>query len=190
MSVWVRKIKLSLRKLRRSRESCQEVAADIPHDWHNTLVRKCPSLQRSSSSASSFTSSGSSGSSSSSYSVNDFLRDLAASEELSYTKDNSNIKTSTPFTCAIIPLNRLGLTRNSEIRDQDNQDMTGMKIYDDDGDVEQVPRKSSLKKQLRYNYDQNLYENGQFLREIEDMYNEEDVDDGYEIIFVNNNLGN
>ena len=173
--------------MRRSRESCQEVAADIPHDWHNTLVRKCPSLQRSSSSASSFTSSGSSGSSSSSYSVNDFLRDLAASEELSSNEDNSNIKTSTPFTCSIIPLNRLGLTRNSEVRDQD---MTGMKIYEDDGDVEEVPRKFSLKKQLRYNFDQNVYVNGQFLREIQDMYNEEDVDDGYEIIFVNNNLGN
>ena len=173
--------------MRRSRDSCQEVAADIPHDWHNTLVRKCPSLQRSSSSVSSFTSSRSSGSSSSSYSVNDFLKDLAASEELFSNKDNSSIMTSTPFTCAILPMNRLGLTRDRENRDQD---MTGMKIYDDDRDVEEVPRKSSLKKRLRYNYDQNLYENGEFLREIQDMYNKEDVDDGYEIICVNNNLEN
>ena len=186
MSVWVRKIKLSLRKLRRSRESCQEVA-DIPHDWHNTLVRKCPSLQRSSSSVSSVTSSsssGSSGSSSSSYSVNDFLRDLAASEEVFSREDKSNIKTSTPFTCAIIPMNRLRLSRDHEKADQD---MAGMKIYDDDKiSVEDVKLKSSLKKRL--NYDHNLYENGEFLREVQDMYNKEDVDDGYEIIFVNNNL--
>ena len=186
MSVWVRKIKLSLRKLKRNRDSCQEVG-DIPHDWHNTLVRKCPSLQRSTSSVSSFTSSsssGSTGSSSSSYSVNDFLRDLAASEEIFSKEDKCNIKTSTPFTCAIIPMNRLGLTRDHEKGDQD---MTGMKIYDDDQiGMEEVTLKSSLKKRL--NYDHNLYENGEFLREIQDMYNKEDVDDGYEIIFVNNNL--
>ena len=110
--------------------------------------------------------------------MNDFLRDLAASEEVFSREDKSNIKTSTPFTCAIIPMNRLGLARD--------QDMAGVKIYDDDRDVEGVTLKSSLKKRL--NYDHNLYENGEFLREVQDMYNKEDVDDGYEIIFVNNNL--
>ena len=61
--------------------------------------------------------------------------------------------------------------------------LAGVKIYDEDTEQEQANRKSSLKKKMRrFNSDQNLYENEQFLREIENLYNEEDVNDGYEII--------
>ena len=60
--------------------------------------------------------------------------------------------------------------------------MAGIKIYDEDREEEQVTRISSLKKRQRYNSDNNLYENDEFLREIENLHNAEDVDDGYEII--------
>ena len=164
MSVWVRKIKLSLRKWRR-RESPE---ASIPPDWQNTLVRKC--LQRSSSSVSSFTSSSSS--SSSSYSVTDFLNDLATSEELFSEQESGHIKTSTPLSC---------VTRAWQL--------AGVKIYDEDTKQKQAKRKSSLKKKMRrFNSDQNLYENGEFLGKIENLYNSEDVDDGYEMILVKNSL--
>ena len=60
--------------------------------------------------------------------------------------------------------------------------LAGVKIYDEDREEEQVTRKSSLKKRQRYNSDNNLYENDEFLREIENLHNAENVEDGYEII--------
>ena len=60
--------------------------------------------------------------------------------------------------------------------------LAGVKIYDVDREEEQVTRKSSLKKRQRYNSDNNLYENDEFLREIENLHNAENVEDGYEII--------
>ena len=60
--------------------------------------------------------------------------------------------------------------------------LAGVKIYDEDREEEQVTRKSSLKKIQRYNSDNNLYENDEFLREIENLHNAENVEDGYEII--------
>ena len=167
MPVWVRKIKMSLRKWRR-RECCPE--AGIPPDWQNTLVSKGSSLQRSSSSVSSFTSSSSRSSRSSSYSVSDFLKDLATSEELFSEQGSGEIKTSTPLSRATMQR----LTRAWHL--------AGVKIYDEDREEEQVTRKSSLKKRQRYNSDNNLYENDEFLREIENLHSAENVDDGYEII--------
>ena len=66
--------------------------------------------------------------------------------------------------------------------------MAGIKIYDEDREGEQVTRISSLKKRQRYNSDNNLYENGEFLKEMENLYNSEDVGDGYEIILVKNSF--
>ena len=60
--------------------------------------------------------------------------------------------------------------------------LAGVKIYDEDREEEQVTRKSSLKKRQRYKSDNNLYENDEFLREIENLHNAENVEDGYEII--------
>ena len=66
--------------------------------------------------------------------------------------------------------------------------LAGIKIYDEDREEEQVTRISSLKKRQRYNSDNNLYENGEFLKEMENLYNSEDVGDGYEIILVKNSF--
>ena len=60
--------------------------------------------------------------------------------------------------------------------------LAGVKIYDVDREEEQVTRKSSLKKRQRYNSDNNLYENDEFLRGIENLHDAENVEDGYEII--------
>ena len=60
--------------------------------------------------------------------------------------------------------------------------LAGVKIYDEDREEAQVIRISSLKKRQRYNSDNNLYENDEFLREIENLHNAENVEDGYEII--------
>ena len=160
MSAWVRTIKLGFRKWRRRRESCSEVT-DIPNDWQNTLAKKRPALQRSSSSVSSFTSS------SSSYSVNDFLHDLATSEELISGEESRNVLTSTPFTCAAPSLPRI---------------LAGREICDDIRGVEEGSRRQKCQ------FDQNLYENAEFLREMADHCSVEDVDDGYETILVNNQL--
>ena len=60
--------------------------------------------------------------------------------------------------------------------------LLGVKIYDEDTEQEQATGKSSLKKMRRFNSDQNLYENGEFLEKMENLYNSEDVNDGYAII--------
>ena len=64
--------------------------------------------------------------------------------------------------------------------------LAGVKIYDEDTEQEQDTRKSSVMKMRRFNSDQNLYENEQFLRDSEKLYNAED--DGYEMILVKNSL--
>ena len=60
--------------------------------------------------------------------------------------------------------------------------LAGVKIYDEDREEVQVTRKSSLKKRQRYNSDNNLYENDEFLRGIENLHDAENVEDGYETI--------
>ena len=61
--------------------------------------------------------------------------------------------------------------------------MAGVKIYDEVTQLEQVTGKYTvMKKMQRFNSDQNFYENEEFLREFENLYNADDVDDGYEII--------
>ena len=64
--------------------------------------------------------------------------------------------------------------------------LAGVKIYDEDTEQEQATRKSSLKK--KFDSEQNLYENGEFLGKMKNLYNSEDVDDGYEMILVKNSL--
>ena len=67
--------------------------------------------------------------------------------------------------------------------------LAGVKIYDEDAELEKATRKSALKRKMqRFNSDQNLYENEQFLRDSGKLYNAEDVNDGYEMILVKNSL--
>ena len=146
----------------------------IPSDWQQTLSRKCPGLKRSTSSASSF---GSSSSTSSAYSVSEFLQDLEAhqNEETSassashYFFSPASDKTSTPLTC-----NVLHLLKGKKKAKSDHvlvHDVSGVKIYDDEGFGEQTKLK-----------DNNLYENAEFLRVFSDGALSQDSD--YEPIFV------
>ena len=153
----------------------------IPEDWQNTLVRNYPSLRRSNSSTSSFTSSrstGSNGSGSSAYSVNDFLRDLSVGESLDKTS-----KTSTPFTCHILPLNRMEKLSSPSLLLHH-----GLKIYEDQ--TEEHPARQLRTTQTFLDQPQeDLYENGSFHQGLEEecrRMNQEDQEDGYEIIVIKN----
>ena len=70
--------------------------------------------------------------------------------------------------------------------------LAGVKNYDEDREEERVTRISSLKKKKKLTEIEiernchNLYENGEFLKEMENLYNAENVDDGYEMILVKN----
>ena len=170
VSVWRHKISEARRKLkklckRQREDTVVERMEDIPRDWQNTLVRSYPSLHRATTSSSSFASSSSSSSSSnsSSYSVSDFLRDLATSEHI---QSKHHSKTSIPKQ----------FRKSKEKLLETNLDLTRMKIYDEEVSLDAV------------------YENGKFLRAVEDtlqnLLNEQDLDDGYEIILVNNQNNN
>ena len=174
----IRLTKLKLRTQLRRRPVAR--VDQIPEDWQNTLVRNYPSLRRSNSSTSSFTSSrssGSNGSGSSSYSVNDFLRDLSVGESLDKTS-----KTSTPFTCHILPLNRMEKLSSPSLLLHH-----GLKIYEDH--TEEHPARPLRTTQPQ----EDLYENGSFHQGLEEgleeesrRMNQEDQDDGYEIIVIKN----
>ena len=171
---WINKILRSKSKkmkkfLKKSNSETQNFD-DIPQDWQNTLVKKCPTLQRASASTTSFASSSSSSSSSNSvsYSVTDFLRDLANDEYLYTSSGQNRTKTSTP---------RAVSSRILET----NLDLSGLKIYEVENIKDQEDSVGDV-----------VYENGEFLRsfeeELQEIVDEHDIDDGYEIIVVNNNL--
>ena len=182
VGVWVNKIKQSVKNSRKTRfkklqkgkdfESVEEIH-QIPQDWQNTLVKNYPLLQRSSSSVSSFASSTSASSTSSSYSVADFLRDLASTEQ------NYKSRTSTPKASNIT-------SRNKYVR-FNNQDISSMKIYDLEDNINDC----HTVKRFHEAIENSLYENGEFLKhlegitDIQEKFDKEDIDDGYEIIVVN-----
>ena len=182
VGVWVNKIKQSVKNSRKTRfkklqrgrdfESVEEIH-QIPQDWQNTLVKNYPLLQRSSSSVSSFASSTSASSTSSSYSVADFLRDLASTEQ------NYKSRTSTPKASNIT-------SRNKYVR-FNNQDISSMKIYDLEDNINDC----HTLKRFHDEIENSLYENGEFLKhlegitDIQEKFDKEDIDDGYEIIVVN-----
>ena len=193
---WVSKLKLligkpskmQMKKLKKSDFECSNEILVLPQEWQNTLVKNYPSLRRSSSSLSSCTTTSSS-SNSSSYSVNDFLRDLAETERI-YQKSITK-KTSTPVSCNIVPLNRM--RREEEVigltYGENNPNLSGMKIYDDEDVLFRLTQTRDLHHKDKKSEDENLYENGTFLRQQE-IYNIEDIDDGYEIICISSNASN
>ena len=193
---WVSKLKLligkpskmQMKKLKKSEFECTDEILVLPQEWQNTLVKNFPSLRRSSSSLSSCTTTSSS-SNSSSYSVNDFLRDLAETERI-YQKSITK-KTSTPVSCNIVPLNRM--RREEEVigltYGENNPNLSGMKIYDDEDVLFRLTQTRDLHHKDKKSEDENLYENGTFLRQQE-IYNIEDIDDGYEIICISSNPSN
>ena len=167
---------------------CLDKLQQIPEDWQNTLVKNYPSLRRSNSSSSSFTSSRSS---SSAYSVNDFLRDLSAGEDLeSLVVQNRKSKTSTPVTCHILPLNRLGCHSPHSQPASLLHDLSGLKIYDDQMEENENPVKPLRIQQTFHHVPQNdLYENQAFHQRLDEecrRMNQEDEEDGYEIIVIKN----
>ena len=202
MAAWVSRLRAGLGKLRRRRcLEAGESVGELPQDWRHTLVTSSQPIKRSSSSASSITSSASSASTSttsSSYSVTDFLRDLACSEcEGSIALEASN--TSTPFSCDTVPMNRMRRSGLKTSRMLD--DTSGVTIYEDDDrkvELDKKPNRSLTFQPMAQSADGNdygnEYENGEFLKpftdELQDAWNEEDLDDGYEIIIVNNNSKN
>ena len=193
--------KMKLKKNKRNEEQHRENVQEIPEDWKNTLVRNYPSLQRntsttSTSSSTTLSSSSMSSPRSSSYSVSDFLRDLANSESL---MDKSNSKTSTPFTCSIVPMNRMTSESNnnyssscsSSRSSSSSLDISGLKIYEENQELSDQQNIVINCSPLMEVDENNFYENGVFLRQqeadLENIFNAEDLDDGYEIIIVNNN---
>ena len=162
----------------------------IPHDWQNTLVRNYPSLRRSHCSSSSVGSSGSTGSSlaaPSAYSVNDFLRDLSAGEEEEDIRLEVKSKTSTPLTCQIVPLNRMTKQSSRPVLV-----MEGLKIYEDNIEKDNVV-KPVMKSGTFPEIPQDLYENGAFHQRFSEecrKMNQEDEEDGYEIIVIKNRRSN
>ena len=76
-------------------------------------------------------------------------------------------------------------------------DTSGVTIYEDDNRKVELDKKTIRTptfKPMAQSADGNEYENGEFLKpftdELQDAWNEEDLDDGYEIIIVNNNSKN
>ena len=80
-------------------------------------------------------------------------------------------------------------------------DTSGVTIYEDDDrkvELDIKPYRSPTFKPMAQSADGNdygnEYENGEFLKpftdELQEAWNEEDLDDGYEIIIVNNNSKN
>ena len=189
--------KLKTKRQHRRRQGSQveslENLNQIPPDWQNTLVRNYPSLRRSNSSSSSFGSSGSTGcsssvSASSAYSVNDFLRDLTAGEEDDSLQERKS-KTSTPLTCHIVPLNRMTKQSSQALL---VHNVSGLKIYEDN--IEKVNTAEPIMKSGTFpEFPQDLYENGAFHQRFYEecrKNNQEDKEDGYEIIVIKNKRSN
>ena len=197
VSCWISWVRTNIKLLNKLRKKTQfrrkqgshvgslENLNQIPQDWQNTLVRNYPSLRRSNSSSSSF---GSSGSASSAYSVNDFLRDLSAGEDDDSIQERDS-KTSTPLTCHIVPLNRMAKQSSQAFL---VHNVSGLKIYEDniekDNTAEPIMKSGTFPE-----VPQDLYENGAFHQRFYEecrKNNQEDKEDGYEIIVIKNKRSN
>ena len=199
VSCWISWVRTNINKLKKKTQfrrvpgSNVEDFNQIPHDWQNTLVRNYPSLRRSNSSSSSFGSSGSTGcssvSASSAYSVNDFLRDLSAGEDQDGLQETKSKKTSTPLTCHIVPLNRMTKQSSQALL---VHNVSGLKIYEDN--IEKVNTAEPIMKSGTFpEFPQDLYENGAFHQRFYEecrKNNQEDKEDGYEIIVIKNKRSN
>ena len=96
------------------------------------------------------------------------MRDLANDEYLYTSSGQNRTKTSTPEAASSRIL-------------ETNLDLSGLKIYEVENIKDQEDSVGDV-----------VYENGEFLRsfeeELQEIVDEHDIDDGYEIIVVNNNL--
>ena len=128
-------------------------------------------------------------SASSAYSVNDFLRDLSAGEGQDSLQETKS-KTSTPLTCHIVPLNRMTKQSSQAFL---VHDVSGLKIYEDNIEKDNVVEPIMPNSEMFPEVPQDLYENGTFHQRFSEecrKMNQEDEEDGYEIIVIQNKRSN